>query len=76
MIENEFYRLTVSPRGAVTSFVDKRLGNREFAGNTGGFAINDLGAASGSLAVENAGPVSVTLRATSSSPLSTPPGSR
>ena len=70
VIENEFYRLTVSPRGAVTSFVDKRLGNREFAGNTGGFAINDLGAASGSLAVENAGPVSVTLRATSSSPLS------
>ena len=70
VIENEFYRLTVSPRGAVTSFVDKRLGNREFAGSTGGFAINDLGAASGSLAVENAGPVSVTLRATSSSPLS------
>ena len=70
VIENEFYRLTVSPRGAITSFVDKRLGNREFAGNTGGFALNDLGAATGSLAVENAGPVSVTLRATSSSPLS------
>ena len=45
MIENEFYRLTVSPRGAITSFVDKRLGNREFAGTTGGYAINDLGAA-------------------------------
>ncbi len=56
VIENEYYRLTVSPRGAITSFVDKRLGNREFAGNTGGFAINDLGAASGSLVVENAGP--------------------
>ena len=70
VMENEYYRLTVSPRGAVTSFVDKRLGNRQFAGSTGGFAINDLGAASGSLAVENAGPVSVTLRATSSSPLS------
>ena len=69
VIENEYYRLTVSPRGAITSFVDKRLGNREFAGNTGGFALNDLGAASGSLAVENAGPVSVTLRATSSAPL-------
>ena len=69
VIENEFYRLTVAPRGAVTSFVDKRVGNREFAGNTGGFAINDLGAATGSLAVENAGPVAVTLRATSSSPI-------
>ena len=61
VIENEYYRLTVSPRGAVTSFIDKRLGNRQFAGTTGGYAINDLGAATGSLAVENAGPVSVTL---------------
>jgi alpha-mannosidase len=69
VIENELYRLTVSPRGAITSFVDKRLGNREFAGSTAGFAINDLGSASGSLAVESAGPVSVTLRATSPSPL-------
>jgi alpha-mannosidase len=69
VIENEYYRLTVSPRGAITSFVDKRLGNREFAGSTGGYAINDLGAGGGSLAVENAGPVSVTLRATSPSPV-------
>jgi alpha-mannosidase len=68
-MENEYYRLTVSPRGAVTSFVDKRIGNREFAGTTGGFGLNDLGSATGSLALENAGPVSVTLRATSSSPL-------
>ena len=76
VIENEFYRLTVSPRGAVTSFVDKRLGNRQFAGSTGGFAINDLGAASGSLAVENAGPVSVTLRATAPHRSLTRPESR
>jgi alpha-mannosidase len=69
VMENERYRVTVSPRGAVTSFVDKGLGNREFAGSTGGFALNDLGASSGTLAVENAGPVSVTLRATASSPL-------
>jgi alpha-mannosidase len=69
-MENEYYRLTVSPRGAVTSFVDKRIGNREFAGTAGGFGLNDLGSATGSLAVENAGPVSVTLRATSASPLS------
>jgi alpha-mannosidase len=70
VMENDYYRLTVTPRGAVTSFIDKRLNSRQFAGNTGGFAINDLGAAGGSLAVENAGPVSVTLRATSPSPLS------
>ena len=69
VMENEYYRLTVSPRGAVTSFVDKRIGNREFAGTTGGYGLNDLGSATGSLTVENAGPVSVTLRATSASPL-------
>jgi alpha-mannosidase len=69
VLENEAYRVTVSPRGAITSFVDKRRSNRELAGSTGGFALNDLGAATGSLVIENAGPVSVTLRATSSSPL-------
>jgi alpha-mannosidase len=69
VMENDVYRVTVAPRGAVTSFVDKRLANRELAGATGGFALNDLGAGTGSLAVENAGPVSVTLRATSAAPL-------
>ncbi len=69
VMENDAYRLTLSPRGAITSFVDKRLANRELAGSTGGFALNDLGAGTGSLTLENAGPVSVTLRATSASPL-------
>ena len=66
---NELYQITVSPRGAITSFVDKRLGNREFAGTIGGFALNDLGAGSGSRQVENVGPVSVTLVVTSPAPL-------
>lgn len=69
VMENEFYRITVSPRGAITSFVDKRQGNREFVGTTGGFGLNDLGPASGSRRIENAGAVSVTLVATSPSPL-------
>jgi|GEM_PF-403940 len=69
VMENEIYRITVSPRGAITSFVDKRLGNREFSASIGGFALNDLGAGGGSLQLENAGPVSVTLVATSPSPL-------
>jgi alpha-mannosidase len=69
VMENDLYRITVSPRGAITSFVDKRQGNREFVGTTGGFALNDLGPAGGSLQVENAGAVSVTLVATSPSPL-------
>jgi alpha-mannosidase len=69
VIENEVYRIVVSPRGAITSLTDKRLGNREFTGTAGGYALNDLGSASGSLRLENAGPVSVTLVATSSGPL-------
>jgi len=68
-MENEFYKITVSPRGAITSLVDKRLSGLELAGNTGGFALNDLGAGTGTLRVENAGAVSTTLVATSNTPL-------
>jgi Concanavalin A-like lectin/glucanases superfamily len=47
VMEDEAYRVTVSPRGAIASFVDKRQSNRELAGSTGGFALNDLGSATG-----------------------------
>ena len=70
VMENDFYRITVADRGAITSLVDKMRGNREFAREINGRIINDLGSGSGTLAIENAGPVSVTLKATSSSPLS------
>ncbi|MBV9210908.1 MAG: VCBS repeat-containing protein, partial [Acidobacteria bacterium] len=69
LMENNFYRVTVASRGAITSLVDKMRGDREFARSVNGLAINDLGGGTGSLQVENAGAVSVTLRATSSSPL-------
>jgi alpha-mannosidase len=69
VIENEFYRVTVADRGAITSLIDKERGSREFARLVGGRAMNDLGAGVGSVSVENAGPVSVTLLATGSSPL-------
>lgn len=69
VMENETYRITVSPRGAITSLIDKRLGNREFAGAIGGFTLNDLGSGNGSRQIENSGPVSVTLVATGTSPL-------
>jgi alpha-mannosidase len=69
VMENEFYKIVVSPRGAITSFIDKRLSGLELAGNTGEFALNDLGPGSGSLRVENAGAVSTTLVASSSAPL-------
>lgn len=70
VIENEIYKVTVSPTGAITSLIDKTQGNREFVRTVNGRTVNDLGGSGGSLAVENVGPVSVTLRATSSSPLS------
>jgi alpha-mannosidase len=69
VIENDFYRVTVAERGAISSLLDKKRGNREVAKNIGGLDINDLGGGSGSIQVENSGPVSVTLKATGSSPL-------
>jgi len=69
LIENEFFRVIVAPRGAITSFVAKDQSNREFARSIGGYAINDLGPSAGGLAVENSGPVSVTLVATADSPI-------
>lgn len=68
-IENSLYKITVSNTGAITSFIDKTRGNREFVRTINGRTINDLGGSGGSLTVENVGAVTVTLRATSSSPL-------
>jgi alpha-mannosidase len=69
VIENRFYRITVAPRGAITSLIDKTRDNREFAAEIDGRVINDLGPGAGRLEVENAGPVSVTLLALSNEPL-------
>ncbi|HVF49574.1 MAG TPA: DUF4214 domain-containing protein [Pyrinomonadaceae bacterium] len=69
VLENDFYRLNVAERGAVTSLIDKTRGQREFVRTLNGRALNDLGASGGTLQVENAGPVSVTLRATAPAPL-------
>jgi alpha-mannosidase len=68
VIENEFYRITLAANGAITGLWDKTR-QREFARTIGGYAINDLGASTGTLTVENAGPVSATLKATASSPV-------
>jgi alpha-mannosidase len=70
VIENSLYRVTVSNTGAITSFIDKARGNREFVRTVNGRTINDMGGSGGSLTVENIGAVTVTLLATSSSPLS------
>jgi alpha-mannosidase len=68
--ENERYRVTVAPDGAITSIFDKTRGNRQLVRTIGGRVVNDLGGnRTGTVVVENAGPVSVTLRAESSSPI-------
>ncbi|MGI8423203.1 MAG: glycosyl hydrolase-related protein [Chloroflexota bacterium] len=68
-MENDFYRLTVAARGAITSLVDKQRGERPCVQGVEGRALNDLGFSEGALVVESAGPVSVTLRATAPHPL-------
>ena len=69
-IENEYYAVTLAGRGAISSLIDKTRANRQFVREIGGYAMNDLGPGEGTLSVENAGPVSVTLKATSTTPLS------
>jgi alpha-mannosidase len=69
VVENAFYRITFSGRGAITSWIDKTRGNRELVLARNGYALNDLGAGSGTVQVENAGPVSVTLVTTSGTPV-------
>jgi len=68
-IENGVYKITVASNGAITSLIDKTLGNRETVREVNGRRMNELGSGDGTLEVENAGPVSVTMKATSSSPL-------
>ncbi len=70
VIENQYNQVTLAERGAITSWIDKSRGNRQFAKLIDGRVINDLGSSSGTLQVENVGPVTVTLMATASSPLS------
>ena len=66
IIENDFYKITVSNAGAITSLIDKTRGNREFVRTINGKTVNDFGVGSGgALTVENAGAVSVTIRADS-----------
>jgi alpha-mannosidase len=71
VVENAAYRITVEERGAISSWIDKARGMRDFAGalQNGRWKINDLGQDVGTLSVESSGPVSVTLKAEGSSPL-------
>lgn len=68
VMENDFYRITVSNTGAITSLIDKKQGHRELIRKINGRWANDLGGKGGSFAISNLGPVSMTLRVISNSP--------
>jgi alpha-mannosidase len=72
IIENEFYRITITPSGVITSLIDKMQGNREWVMPINERYLNDLGSGnstSGALSVINEGPVSMTIKAISSNPI-------
>ncbi len=70
ILENDFYRVKISPKGSITSLIDKKRGNREIARSVNGRWMNDLGSGQGSLQIINKGPVSVTIKASATGPLS------
>jgi alpha-mannosidase len=73
MIDNSFYRLRLSPSGAITEITDKLMGNRQLVKAIDGKYLNDLGTDDvnngNPIVVENAGPVSITLKAISEFPI-------
>jgi alpha-mannosidase len=76
VIENDYYKITITAQGAITSLIDKKNNNRECISEVNKLFANDLGPSKGStslndqpLRVENAGPVSVTLVAESYKPI-------
>ncbi len=74
IISNSFYKLRLSPSGAITEIIDKLSGNRQLVKAIDGKFLNDLGTddvnKGSAVLVENAGPVSVTLKAVSNFPIS------
>jgi alpha-mannosidase len=72
VFENEFYRLTVTTEGVITSLVDKRNGNRKLVRETNGRFLNDFGQGSnegGTITLLSNGTVSATIACTSPNPL-------
>ena len=76
VIENEFYKITITTQGVITSLIDKKNNNRECISPLNKLYANDLGSGNSknpmndrTLRVENEGPVSVTLVAESYKPI-------
>ena len=68
-IENQKYNIEFNSNGAITALYDKENGNHNFAGDSYGRTINDLGEGSGSVTIENNGPVSATIKLAGPSPM-------
>ncbi len=71
VVENAFYRITVSRKGSITSWIDKKS-ERELVKPVANLYVNDLGgenSTSDTLIVENSGEISLTLKASSLQPL-------
>jgi alpha-mannosidase len=72
IFENDYYKLTLTGQGVITSLIDKQQGNKEYVAPVNGRFMNDLGAGSGnsgSIVVENGGPVSLTIVCSGKTPL-------
>ncbi len=72
MLENNFFKITLTKQGVMTSIIDKKNRNRECVANCRGKFVNDLGSGlndNGELIVENDGPVSATIVAKGNLPL-------
>ena len=75
VIENDFYKITITSQGVITSLIDKNNNNSECIKQLNNLFANDLGSKGSSalsdkpLRIENAGPVSVTLVAESYKPI-------
>lgn len=70
-ISNKYYRIKLSPSGAITEIYDS-TNNRQLVKQISSRYVNDLGSRninSGEISTENVGPVSVTLKAVSLDPL-------
>ena len=76
VIENDYYKITVTAQGTIVSLIDKKNNNREWVSPVNKLYVNDLGGGNNKaplndqpLRVENAGPLSVTIVAESYKPV-------
>ena len=75
VIENDFYKITFTSQGVITSLIDRKNNNMQCIKQVNNLFANDLGSTGSSplsdkpLRIENAGPVSVTFVAESYKPI-------